>query len=109
MSEKIPEKFDDVTVICKANVYFEGKVVSHSVLFEDGKRKTLGLIYPGTFNFNTDSPEKMEITTGKCLIRLLGQKQWKIYSAGEYFKVDGNSAFEIIVDEGIMEYICSFE
>ena len=27
-----PQQFDQVSVVCKANVYFDGKVVSHTVL-----------------------------------------------------------------------------
>ena len=109
MSEKTPERFNDVTVICKANIFFEGKVVSHTVLFKDGGKKTIGLIQPGSFKFNTDAPEKMEITAGDCLVRRAGERQWNSYSAGECFQVPGESWFEILVDGNIVEYICSFE
>ena len=109
MTEKIAERFDDVSVICKANMYFEGKVVSHTVLFKDGKKKTIGLIQPGSFKFNTDAPEKMEIIAGSCLVRRAGEKQWNSFSTGENFQVASQSWFELIVDGNIMEYICSFE
>jgi uncharacterized protein YaiE (UPF0345 family) len=108
MTEKIPDRFDDVTVICKAIIFFEGKVVSHTVLFKDGKKKTIGFIQPGSYKFNTDAPEKMEITVGNCLVKPGGSRQWSTYSAGEFFQIPGESWFEIIVDENIMEYICSF-
>ena len=103
------EKFDGVSVKCKANIYFDGKVVSHTVLFPDGKRKTLGLIYPGEYKFNTDAPEKMEIESGSCRVKQAASKQWENYSAGTAFRVPGKSHFEIAVDQGITEYICSFE
>ena len=45
-----PTEFKNVTAIAKANIYFDGKVVSHSILFPDGSKKTLGLIYPGQFH-----------------------------------------------------------
>lgn len=109
MAEKISERFDDVTVICKANIFFEGKVVSHTVLFKDGRKKTVGVIQPGSFKFNTDAPEEMEITAGGCLVRRAGEKQWNSYTVGEYFRVAGKSWFEVVVDDHIMEYICSFE
>jgi uncharacterized protein YaiE (UPF0345 family) len=105
----VPERFDDVSVICKANVYFDGKVVSHTVLFKDGGKKTVGLIYPGSFKFNTDAPERMEITVGNCRVRQAGEDQWESYSAGTFFMVPGKSFFEISVSEKILEYICSFE
>ena len=101
-------KFDNVSVTAKANVYFDGKVVSHTVLFRDGSKKTLGLIYPGSFTFNTGAPERMEMISGACRVKLAGQKDWKTYGAGTAFDVPGNSSFEIAVDSGMAEYICSF-
>ena len=109
MSANMPERFDDVSVICKANVFCGGKVVSHTFLFKDGKKKTIGLISPGVFKFNTDDTEKMEITVGKCRVRQADQDQWQDYTTGAFFDVPGKSSFEIAVDEGILEYICSFE
>jgi uncharacterized protein YaiE (UPF0345 family) len=102
-------KFDNVTAVAKANVYFEGRVVSHTVLFPDGSKKTLGLIYPGEFHFGTDAPERMDIIAGSCRIRLDGTTEWKDVSAGSFFKVPGKSGFDISVKDGITEYVCSFE
>ncbi|MDO9558447.1 MAG: pyrimidine/purine nucleoside phosphorylase [Syntrophales bacterium] len=109
MTGKIPERFDDVSVICKANVYHEGRVASHTVLFKDGSRKTLGVIHPGSYNFKTDDPEKMDITAGNCRVRQADEGQWERYQAGAFFIVPGRSSFDIVVDEGIVQYICSFE
>lgn len=103
-----PQQFDQVAVVCKANVYFDGKVVSHTVRFADGSKKTIGLIYPGSFTFNTGAPEKMEIVAGSCLVRLKGGTDWIPYAASSAFDVPGNSAFDIRVEAGIAEYICSF-
>jgi len=104
-----PIQFDNVSVVSKANIYFDGKVISHTVLFNDSTKKTIGLIYPGTFKFNTGAPEKMEIIAGKSSVKLSGEMTWKTYEADSYFKVPGNSSLEITVDTGIAEYICSFE
>ena len=109
MSANMPERFDDVSVMCKANIYFQGRVISHTVLFKDGEKKTIGLIFSGAFRFNTDAPERMEITAGSCKVRQAGEGQWIPYTEGPYFKVPGKSSFEISVDEGILEYVCSFE
>lgn len=106
---QLPEQFENVTAVCKANIYFEGKVVSHTIKFADGSRKTLGLIYPGEFKFNTGAPEKMEIVAGACRVKRAGEAVWRDYATGTFFKVPGNSAFEIAVGSGIAEYICSFE
>lgn len=102
-------QFENVTAVCKANIYFEGKVVSHTVLFGDGSKKTLGLIYPGQFNFSTGTAEKMEIIAGECRVKLAGENSWKTYSAGSFFRVSAKSSFDIVVDNGIAEYVCSYE
>jgi len=102
------EKFESVTVVCKANVYFEGKVVSHTLLLGGGARKSIGLIYPGSYTFNTGAAETMEIVAGTCRARIAGQSDWIVYEAGSAFQVAANSSFEIAVDSGIAEYVCSF-
>jgi purine/pyrimidine-nucleoside phosphorylase len=102
-------KFENVTAVAKANVYFQGKVVSHTILLADGSKKTLGLIYPGEFHFGTDAPERMDITAGHCRVRLDGQSAWQDYDAGTFFRVPGKSGFDITVTSDIAEYVCSFE
>jgi uncharacterized protein YaiE (UPF0345 family) len=104
----IPAQFTGVTAVAKANVYFDGKVVSHTILPPDGSKKTLGLIYPGKFHFGTDQAERMEIVAGACSVKLDGQGAVKEYSAGQVFEVPAKSGFDIEVKTGICEYICSF-
>jgi purine/pyrimidine-nucleoside phosphorylase len=100
-------QFDQVSVIKRANVYFDGKCVSHTVLFADGTKKTLGVILPGTLNFGTDAAELMEVQAGECRIRLDGSEEWKTYRAGESFSVPGKSRFDIEVVE-TLDYVCSY-
>lgn len=109
MTTPAPVAFKNVEVATKANVYFDGKVVSHKVIFADGSKKTLGLIFPGSFRFDTDAPELMQIVAGSCRVRLGDNTEWTTYAAGTEFRVAGKSAFDIAVDSGIAEYICSFE
>jgi uncharacterized protein YaiE (UPF0345 family) len=104
-----PTEFVNVTAVAKANVYFDGKVVSHTLKFADGTKKTLGLIYPGEYHFGTDAPEHMSIVAGGCEVKLDGSEAWQSYSAGTYFRVPGKSGFAIAVSSGIVEYVCSFE
>jgi len=104
----IPAEFHGVSVVPKANVYFDGKVVSHSILFPDHSKKTLGLIYPGKFHFGTDKAERMEIVAGQCSVKLDGQDAVKNYIADQLFEVPAKSGFDIEVKSGICEYICSF-
>lgn len=102
------EQINGATVKLKANVYFDGKVVSHTVM-KDGKKQTVGLIYPGAYKFNTDAPERMDVVAGTCKVKLAGAKDFTAFSAGTFFKVPGKSSFEIAVDSGITEYLCTFE
>jgi uncharacterized protein YaiE (UPF0345 family) len=102
-------EFSNVTAVAKANVYFDGKVVSHTIKFADGSKKTLGLIYAGEFHFGTDAPERMDIVAGKTEVRIDGETEWKTYEGGTFFKVPGKSGFDIKVASGIAEYVCSFE
>ena len=109
MSSTIPTEFAGVTAVCKANIYFGGKVVSHTLLFADGSKKTLGLIYAGEYHFGTGAPEKMEIVAGACKVKLDGSETWQGYGAGTLFRVSGKSGFTITVEGDLVEYICSFE
>ena len=102
-------KFENVTALAKANVYFDGRVVSHTILLANGAKKTLGLIYPGEFHFSTDAAERMEVTAGKCRVRIDGSDVWTEYGADTMFEVPASSGFEIVGSSGIAEYVCSFE
>lgn len=106
--QKVPEQFVGVTAVTKANIYFDGSVVSHAIILPDGSKKTLGLIYPGSFHFTTQAPEKMEIVSGHCTVTLDGAAKGQAYGPGEAFDVPGKSGFTIEVPKGICEYICSF-
>lgn len=103
-----PAEFKNVTAVTKANVYFDGRVVSHSILFPDGSKRTLGLIFPGRFHFGTVQAERMEIVAGTCRIQRDGDSSVQTVSAGEHFDVAANSGFDIEVLGGICEYVCTF-
>ena len=101
-------QFDGVSVVKKANVYFDGKCVSHSIVLADGTKKTVGVILPSTLTFNTGVPEIMEGVAGGCRVRLKGETEWKSYGAGESFEVPGNSSFDIEVTGEAYHYVCHF-
>jgi purine/pyrimidine-nucleoside phosphorylase len=105
---QIAKEFPGVTAVTKANVYFDGKVVSHTILFAGGEKKTLGLIYPGAFHFGTAAAERMEIVAGSCRVKLDGSTTWRDHAEGAVFEVPAKSGFDIEVKAGICEYICSF-
>lgn len=99
-------QFDNVSVIKKSNLFFDGKCVSHTLLFPDGTKKTVGVIFPSSLTFKTASPEIMEINSGSCRVRI-GDGQWQNCSAGESFSVPGNSSFDIETNEPL-DYVCHF-
>lgn len=104
----IPANFANVAVTAKANVYFDGKVVSHTILLPNGQKKTLGLIYPGSYHFGTALAEGMEITAGSCRVTLDGSTDTQAFETGSSFHVPADSGFTIAVEAGICQYICSF-
>ncbi len=101
-------QFENVTALAQANVYFDGKVVSHTILLPNNAKKTLGVILPGEYHFGTGAPERMEIIAGSCTVTLDGSPDAVEYEAGTHFDVPGNSGFTIVVKDCICEYICSF-
>ncbi len=103
-----PEQIGPVAVPCKANVYFDGRVISHTLLHTDGSRQTLGLVYPGEYRFDTAAAERMDIVAGRCRVRVAGAADWRAFEGGSGFDVPADSHFEIAVEQGICEYLCSF-
>jgi len=100
-------EFKGVTVIKKANIYFEGGVTSRSIIFPDGSRKTLGIMLPGEYEFNTADREIMEILSGDLEISLPDEEGWKTVGDGESFEVPAHSKFRLKVNR-ITDYCCSF-
>ena len=101
------DKFDNVSVVKKANIYFDGKCVSHTVTLADGTRKSVGVIFPSLLTFDTGAPEIMELNGGRCRVKLPGAADWKTFGAGEQFSVPGNASFEIETLE-TLDYVCHF-
>ncbi len=101
-------QFDNVTVVKQANVYFDGKCVSHTLQFADGSKKSVGVILPATLTFNTGAPEIMETVAGSCRVKLAGEGEWTRYGVGQSFKVPGNSSFDIEVADEPYHYVCHF-
>ncbi|MGW4355338.1 pyrimidine/purine nucleoside phosphorylase [Nocardia sp. NPDC004582] len=100
-------KFENVTVTKRANVYFDGKCVSHNIELADGTSKSVGVILPATLTFNTGAPEIMELLEGQCTVTLAGETEAVAYQGGESFSVPGNSSFVIEVTEPV-HYVCHF-
>ena len=100
-------EFKNVTVVKKANIYFDGRVTSRTVLFSDGSKKTLGVMLPGEYEFNTADKEIMEIFSGNLDVLLPGESGWRTIKGGETFEVPANAKFSLKV-RTITDYCCSF-
>ncbi|MFA7384537.1 MAG: hypothetical protein A2512_02685 [Deltaproteobacteria bacterium RIFOXYD12_FULL_56_24] len=102
----MPE-FNNVSIVKKANVYFDGKVTSRTVVFADGSQKTLGIMLPGEYEFNTADKELMEIMAGELEVFLPGASGWQTVKGGEAFEVPAHAKFELKV-KALTDYCCSF-
>lgn len=100
---------DQITasIATRANVYFDGKCVSHGITLADGTKKSVGVILPSHLTFNTGTPEVMELVAGACRVKLAGSNDWVDYTGGQSFSVPGQSSFDIEVTDAL-HYICHF-
>lgn len=101
------DKFENVTVVKKANIYFDGKVNSRTILFADGTRKTLGFMLPGEYEFNTGASEVMEVLNGEMEVLLPSSQEWQTFRVGQSFAVPANASFKLRL-KGIADYCCSY-
>lgn len=97
----------NVTVVKKANVFYNGNVTSRTLFLGDGAKKTLGIILPGQYEFDTESKEHMEVLAGKLNVLLSGNEIWASFEAGQTFDIPANCKFKISADE-VSDYYCSY-
>jgi uncharacterized protein YaiE (UPF0345 family) len=102
------EQLSVASVGTKANVYFDGRCVSHGITLADGTKKSVGVILPASLTFNTGAPEVMETVAGSCSVLLPGQNEWQTFGPGQSFDVPGNASFQIRVEGEPYHYICHF-
>ncbi|MDF1485259.1 pyrimidine/purine nucleoside phosphorylase [Ramlibacter sp. H39-3-26] len=102
------ERIDNVSITTRANVYFDGKCVSHGFTLADGSQQSVGVILPSTLTFTTGAPEVMEGVAGACEYRLAGADAWVKSGVGERFSVPGQPSFDIRVSGEPYCYICRF-
>ncbi|MCB1731577.1 MAG: pyrimidine/purine nucleoside phosphorylase [Pseudomonadales bacterium] len=100
-------EFRNVTAVKEANIYFDGKVISRTLIFADGSKKTLGIMFPGEYEFGTADKEIMEILSGQLEVRVAGDESWKTITGGEQFEVPANSKFNLQV-QSLTDYCCSY-
>ncbi len=100
-------QFDNVSVVKQANVYFDGKVTSRTVLFPNGSRQTLGIMLPGDYQFGTEQNERIEILAGALEVKLPGANQWRSIRAGDVFEVPAKTKFDLKVT-AVTDYCCAY-
>lgn len=101
-------EFTNVTATATANIYFDGKVISHAITTAEGEKKTLGVILPGSYHFGTEAAERMDIVGGRCGVVLDGSEDTQTIAVGSHFDVPANSGFTITVTDEPCHYVCSF-
>lgn len=99
--------FENVSVVKKANIYFDGNVTSRTIVFADGSKKTLGIMLPGEYEFGTGAAELMEILAGELEVQLPGEQGWKSIVGGQSFNVAANARFQLKI-KTVTDYCCSF-
>lgn len=100
-------QFANVTALTKSNVYFDGKVISHKIILADGSEKTLGVMLPGEYTFDTSVLEIMTVTAGEMSVLLSYTSEWQIFKAGDSFQVAANSQFKVKIND-VCDYICAY-
>lgn len=101
------DPISNVNVFPMANVYFDGKCISHTIETSDGTRSSVGVILPSALNFSTAAPEIIKIVAGRCRVKLAGEEDWQDYGVDQQFAVEGDSSFDIEVSE-TLHYVCHF-
>ncbi len=90
----------------KVNEYFDGNI--KSIAFNtDSLPATVGVMAPGKYIFNTEDKEKISVVSGALNIKLAGENEFTRYLEDDYFHVEANSAFDVIVDVETA-YLCLY-
>ncbi|MCM3135453.1 pyrimidine/purine nucleoside phosphorylase [Paenibacillus polysaccharolyticus] len=100
-------QFDQVSVVKKANIYYDGQVTSRTVILGDGSKVTLGIMLPGNYEFGTDSREIMEILSGDLRVLLPGEEEWQEIQGKATFHVPAESKFKLEI-RSVTDYVCSY-
>lgn len=100
-------QFENVSVVKAANIYFDGKVTSRTVLLADGSKVTLGIMLPGDYEFGTAEKEIVEVLAGDLQVLLPNESEWKTLASGDTFEVPADSRFQLKV-ASTTDYVCSY-
>jgi uncharacterized protein YaiE (UPF0345 family) len=96
---------EGVTIVKAANVYFDGKVTSRSMVMADGAKVSLGIMAVGDYEFGTADKVILEILSGELEVLLKGSEQWQSITGGQRFEVPADSSFQLKVNT-MVDYCC---
>lgn len=99
------EEFENASIGKRANVYYNGAVTSRDIETTDDQQKTLGIMQPGNYTFETDDEEEIEVLTGELTVDVNGEMSR--YEAGDVFTVPPDTEFDLDV-ESLVDYCCTY-
>lgn len=88
------------------NEYFDGKVKSIAYETPEGPA-TIGVMAPGDYEFGTSKKEFMTVVSGKLVVLLPDEDDWKEFGPNETFIIEANVKFKVKV-EANTSYICLY-
>ena len=91
----------------EVNEYFDGKVKSLRINSNEGK-KTVGVMEPGEYEFNTQTKETMTVVSGELSIYFTEYDEWEDFGAGASFEIPAQTKFKVKVAQD-SAYLCQYE
>ncbi|MBP9854685.1 MAG: pyrimidine/purine nucleoside phosphorylase [Candidatus Omnitrophica bacterium] len=91
----------------EVNEYFGGKVKSFVINSDVGK-KTVGVIKPGEYEFDTKTKETMTVVAGSLSVYFPEYEEWEDFGVGSSFDIPAKSKFKVKVDQDAA-YLCEYE
>ncbi|MFM1919419.1 MAG: hypothetical protein RLZZ303_1053 [Candidatus Hydrogenedentota bacterium] len=91
----------------QVNEYFDGAVKSLT-LHDKGRRATVGVMEPGSYEFGTSQHETVRVIVGTMEARLPGESEFKAYAPGSEFQVPANVKFDVRMAEQVA-YLCYYD
>lgn len=101
------EKLQNIDVLAKANVYFDGRVTSHTCYRTDGSRFTLGIITAGSYTFNVGDREVVRLISGEVEVKRPCDTDWASFQAPQTFEIQADCDYDIRT-YNVAEYICDY-
>jgi purine/pyrimidine-nucleoside phosphorylase len=98
--------FNGVSIAKAANILYDGNITSRAITFEDGSKKTLGIMLNGEYELTTVNKAIIEIQRGSVDL-LLPAKDWQKFEGPASFEIPANSKYKLRVNS-LVDYCCSF-